>query len=69
MVIQLPQLRIVQVKEIGETNESTESEGIIKSHKHREINPFTNTLYRRILSELSSDVPGISKIEGENSEE
>lgn len=69
MVIKLPQLQIVQVKEIGETNESIELEGVIKSHKHREINPFTNTLYGRILSELSSDVPGISKMEEESSEE
>lgn len=69
MVIQLPQLQIVQVKKIGRTNESTESESVIESQKHKEINPFTNTLYRRILSELSSDVPGISKIEEENSEE
>ncbi|XP_077008101.1 cAMP-responsive element modulator isoform X18 [Tamandua tetradactyla] len=59
---------IAQVATIAETDESAESEGVIDSHKRREI-LSRRPSYRKILNELSSDVPGVSKIEEEKSEE
>uniref|UniRef100_G1PRD1 cAMP-responsive element modulator n=1 Tax=Myotis lucifugus TaxID=59463 RepID=G1PRD1_MYOLU len=66
-VIQSPQIQTVQVATITETDESTESEGVIDSHKRREI-LSRRPSYRKILNELSSDVPGVPKIEEEKSE-
>lgn len=51
----------------AETEESAESEGVIGSHKHREI-LSRRPSYRKILNELPSDVPGVPKIEEEKSE-
>ncbi|KAI4537985.1 hypothetical protein MG293_011388 [Ovis ammon polii] len=59
---------LAQVATIAETDESAESEGIIDSHKRREI-LSRRPSYRKILNELSSDVPGVPKIEEEKSEE
>ncbi|XP_064141154.1 cAMP-responsive element modulator isoform X3 [Loxodonta africana] len=67
-VIQSSQIQTVQVATIAETDESAESEGIIDSHKHREI-LSRRPSYRKILNELSSDVSGVPKIEEEKSEE
>ncbi|KAM6154656.1 cAMP-responsive element modulator isoform 6-T6 [Erethizon dorsatum] len=57
-----------KVATITETDESADSEGVIDSHKCREI-LSRRPSYRRILNELSSDVPGVPKIEEEKSEE
>ncbi|XP_069846737.1 cAMP-responsive element modulator isoform X8 [Dipodomys merriami] len=59
---------LAQVATIAETDESAESEGVIDPHKRREI-LSRRPSYRKILNELSSDVPGIPKIEEEKSEE
>ncbi|XP_033041545.1 cAMP-responsive element modulator isoform X15 [Trachypithecus francoisi] len=59
---------LAQVATIAETHESAESEGVIDSHKRREI-LSRRPSYRKILNELSSDVPGVPKIEEEKSEE
>ncbi|MBZ3871060.1 cAMP-responsive element modulator [Sciurus carolinensis] len=67
-VIHSPQIQTVQVATIAETDESAESEGVIDSHKRREI-LSRRPSYRKILNELSSDVPGVPKIEEEKSEE
>lgn len=67
-VIQSPQVQTVQVATIAETDESAESEGVIDSHKRREI-LSRRPSYRKILNELSSDVHGVPKIEEEKSEE
>ncbi|XP_059862091.1 cAMP-responsive element modulator isoform X14 [Delphinus delphis] len=67
-VIQSPQLQTVQVATIAETDESAESESVIDFHKRREI-LSRRPSYRKILNELSSDVPGVPKIEEEKSEE
>uniref|UniRef100_A0A286XAJ0 cAMP-responsive element modulator n=1 Tax=Cavia porcellus TaxID=10141 RepID=A0A286XAJ0_CAVPO len=56
-----------KVATITETDESADSEGVIDSHKHREI--LSRRPSYRILNELSSDVPGVPKIEEEKSEE
>ncbi|XP_040848533.1 cAMP-responsive element modulator isoform X3 [Ochotona curzoniae] len=66
-VIQTPQIHTGQVATIAETDESTEPEGIIDSHKRREI-LSRRPSYRKILNELSSDVPAIPTIEEEKSE-
>ncbi|CAO2594746.1 cAMP-responsive element modulator [Lemmus lemmus] len=66
-VTQSPQVQTIQVATIAETDDSAESE-VIDSHKHREI-LSRRPSYRKILNELSSDVPGIPKIEEEKSEE
>ncbi|XP_044618479.1 cAMP-responsive element modulator isoform X1 [Equus asinus] len=67
-VIQSPQIQTVQVATIAETDESAESEDVIDSHKRREI-LSRRPSYRKILNELSSDGPGVPKIEEEKSEE
>nr|XP_021520847.1 cAMP-responsive element modulator isoform X10 [Aotus nancymaae] len=67
-VIQSPQIHTVQVATIAETDESAESEGVIDSYKRREI-LSRRPSYRKILNELSSDVPCVPKIEEEISEE
>ncbi|XP_017508946.1 cAMP-responsive element modulator isoform X9 [Manis javanica] len=67
-VIQSPQIQTVQVATLGEKDEYAESEDVIDSHKRREI-LSRRPSYRKILNELSSDVPGVPKIEEEKSEE
>ncbi|XP_023376880.1 cAMP-responsive element modulator isoform X9 [Pteropus medius] len=67
-VIHSSQIQTVQVATIAETDESAESEGVIDSHKRREI-LSRRPSYRKILNELSSDVHGVPKIEEEKSEE
>ncbi|KAM8804190.1 cAMP-responsive element modulator isoform 6-T6 [Rhynchonycteris naso] len=66
--LQSSQIQTVQVATIAETDESAESEGVIDSHKRREI-LSRRPSYRKILNDLSSDVPGVPKIEEEKSEE
>ncbi|KAJ6666637.1 hypothetical protein lerEdw1_020361 [Lerista edwardsae] len=67
-VIQSPQLQSVQVASATGTDESTESEAIIDSQKPREM-LSRRPSYRKILNELSSDAPGVTKIEEEKPEE
>ncbi|XP_019363736.1 PREDICTED: cAMP-responsive element modulator isoform X1 [Gavialis gangeticus] len=67
-VIQSPQMQAVQVAPAANADESAESEGVIDSQKRREI-LSRRPSYRKILNELSSDVPGVPKIEEEKSEE
>ncbi|XP_010613054.2 cAMP-responsive element modulator isoform X1 [Fukomys damarensis] len=59
---------LAQVAAITEADESADSEGVIDSRQHREI-LSRRPSYRRILNELSSDVPGVPKIEEDKSEE
>ncbi|XP_036776127.1 cAMP-responsive element modulator isoform X12 [Manis pentadactyla] len=59
---------LAQVATLGERDEYAESEDVIDSHKRREI-LSRRPSYRKILNELSSDVPGVPKIEEEKSEE
>uniref|UniRef100_G1K907 cAMP-responsive element modulator n=1 Tax=Anolis carolinensis TaxID=28377 RepID=G1K907_ANOCA len=65
-VIQSPQLQSVQVT--TSADESTESEVVIDSQKRREI-LSRRPSYRKILNELSSDAPGVTKIEEAKPEE
>ncbi|KFP08543.1 cAMP-responsive element modulator, partial [Calypte anna] len=65
-VIQSPHMQAVQVASIAD--ESAESEGIIDSQKRREI-LSRRPSYRKILNELSSDVPAVPKIEEEDKSE
>ncbi|XP_075562289.1 cAMP-responsive element modulator isoform X7 [Pelecanus crispus] len=65
-VIQSPHMQAVQVASIAD--ESAESEGIIDSQKRREI-LSRRPSYRKILNELSSDVPAVPKIEEEEKSE
>ncbi|XP_069770522.1 cAMP-responsive element modulator-like isoform X3 [Narcine bancroftii] len=68
-VIQSPQIQTVQVATIAETDESGDSaEVVTDSQKRREI-LSRRPSYRKILNELSSDAPGVPKIEEEKSEE
>ncbi|XP_059585140.1 cAMP-responsive element modulator isoform X2 [Alligator mississippiensis] len=67
-VIQSPQMQAVQVAPAADADESAESEGVIDSQKRREI-LSRRPSYRKILNELSSDAPGVPKIEEEKSEE
>ncbi|XP_072859031.2 cAMP-responsive element modulator isoform X2 [Pogona vitticeps] len=67
-VIQSPQLQSVQVASTASADESTESEVVIDSQKRREI-LSRRPSYRKILNELSSDAPGVTKIEEGKSEE
>ncbi|XP_070584944.1 cAMP-responsive element modulator isoform X2 [Erythrolamprus reginae] len=63
-VIQSPQLQSVQVAPATNADESTESD----SQKRREI-LSRRPSYRKILNELSSDAPGVAKIEEGKPEE
>ncbi|KFW04209.1 cAMP-responsive element modulator, partial [Eurypyga helias] len=65
-VIQSPHMQAVQAASIAD--ESAESEGIIDSKKRREI-LSRRPSYRKILNELSSDIPAVPKIEEEKSED
>ncbi|KAK1174022.1 cAMP-responsive element modulator-like isoform X1 [Acipenser oxyrinchus oxyrinchus] len=67
-VIQSPQIQTVQIAAIAETDESESAEGVTDSKKRREI-LSRRPSYRKILNELSSDTPGVPKIEEEKSEE
>ncbi|XP_058040363.1 cAMP-responsive element modulator isoform X3 [Ahaetulla prasina] len=67
-VIQSPQLQSVQVAPATNADESTESEVVIDSQKRREI-LSRRPSYRKILNELSSDAPGVAKIEEGKPEE
>ncbi|MBN3286558.1 CREM protein, partial [Polyodon spathula] len=67
-VIQSPQIQTVQIAAIAETDESQSAEGVTDSKKRREI-LSRRPSYRKILNELSSDTPGVPKIEEEKSEE
>ncbi|CAI5788993.1 cAMP-responsive element modulator isoform X3 [Podarcis lilfordi] len=67
-VIQSPQLQSVQVASATSADESTESEVVIDSQKRREI-LSRRPSYRKILNELSSDAPGVTKIEEGKPEE
>ncbi|VTJ92185.1 Hypothetical predicted protein, partial [Marmota monax] len=58
----------VQVATTAETQESPETEGVIDSHKRREI-LSRRPSYRKILNEISPNIPGPPKIEEEKSEE
>ncbi|XP_072811516.1 cAMP-responsive element modulator isoform X11 [Vicugna pacos] len=57
-----------KVVAVAEADDSAESEGVTDSQKRREI-LSRRPSYRKILNELSSDVPGVPKIEEEKSEE
>nr|XP_031526913.1 cAMP-responsive element modulator isoform X14 [Vicugna pacos] len=59
---------LAQVVAVAEADDSAESEGVTDSQKRREI-LSRRPSYRKILNELSSDVPGVPKIEEEKSEE
>ncbi|XP_026528024.1 cAMP-responsive element modulator isoform X1 [Notechis scutatus] len=67
-VIQSPQLQSVQVAPATNADESTDSEVVIDSQKRREI-LSRRPSYRKILNELSSDAPGVAKIEEGKPEE
>ncbi|NWS26050.1 CREM protein, partial [Polioptila caerulea] len=65
-VIQSPHMQAVQVASIAD--EAAQSEVIIDSQKRREI-LSRRPSYRKILNELSSDAPAVSKIEEEDKSE
>ncbi|NXA79883.1 CREM protein, partial [Thryothorus ludovicianus] len=65
-VIQSPHMQAVQVASIAD--EAAPSEVIIDSQKRREI-LSRRPSYRKILNELSSDAPAVSKIEEEEKSE
>ncbi|XP_044280527.1 cAMP-responsive element modulator isoform X1 [Varanus komodoensis] len=67
-VIQSPQLQSVQVASATSADESTEPEVVIDSQKRREI-LSRRPSYRKILNELSSDAPGVTKMEEGKPEE
>ncbi|XP_048367305.1 cAMP-responsive element modulator isoform X3 [Sphaerodactylus townsendi] len=67
-VIQSPQLQSVQVVSATSADESTESEVVIDSQKRGEI-LSRRPSYRKILNDLSSDAPGVTKIEEGKPEE
>ncbi|XP_062067182.1 cAMP-responsive element modulator isoform X7 [Lepus europaeus] len=62
-----PQIHTVQVAALAEPAESTESGGITDSQKRREI-LSRRPSYRKILNELSSDVPATPTIEEDKPE-
>uniref|UniRef100_A0A670YL99 cAMP-responsive element modulator n=1 Tax=Pseudonaja textilis TaxID=8673 RepID=A0A670YL99_PSETE len=59
---------IAQVAPATNADESTDSEVVIDSQKRREI-LSRRPSYRKILNELSSDAPGVAKIEEGKPEE
>ncbi|XP_015473411.1 cAMP-responsive element modulator isoform X4 [Parus major] len=65
-VIQSPHMQAIQVASIAD--EAAHSEVIIDSQKRREI-LSRRPSYRKILNELSSDAPAVSKIEEEEKSE
>ncbi|XP_077158910.1 cAMP-responsive element modulator isoform X1 [Paroedura picta] len=67
-VIQSPQLQSVQVTSATNADDSPESEAVIDSQKRGEI-LSRRPSYRKILNDLSSDAPGVTKIEEGKPEE
>ncbi|XP_075904756.1 cyclic AMP-responsive element-binding protein 1-like [Nelusetta ayraudi] len=68
-VIQSPQVQTVQISTVGESEDSQESvDSVTDCQKRREI-LSRRPSYRKILNDLSSDVPAVPKIEEEKSED
>ncbi|XP_038643228.1 cyclic AMP-responsive element-binding protein 1b isoform X2 [Scyliorhinus canicula] len=68
-VIQSPQVQTVHISTIPESEDSQESvDSMTDSQKRREI-LSRRPSYRKILNELSSDTPGVPRIDEEKSEE
>ncbi|XP_048833833.1 cyclic AMP-responsive element-binding protein 1-like [Brienomyrus brachyistius] len=68
-VIQSPQVQAVQISTIAESEDSQESvDSVTDSQKRREI-LSRRPSYRKILNDLSSDAPGVPRIEEEKLEE
>ncbi|XP_070786435.1 cyclic AMP-responsive element-binding protein 1-like isoform X1 [Enoplosus armatus] len=68
-VIQSPQVQTVQISTVAESEDSQESvDSVTDSQKRREI-LSRRPSYRKILNDLSSDVPGVPRIEEEKSED
>lgn len=68
-VIQSPQVQTVQISTVAESEDSQESvDSVTDSQKRREI-LSRRPSYRKILNDLSSDAPGVPRIEEEKSEE
>ncbi|KAJ8396332.1 hypothetical protein AAFF_G00019090 [Aldrovandia affinis] len=68
-VIQSPQVQTVQISTIAESEDSQESvDSVTDCQKRREI-LSRRPSYRKILNDLSSDAPGVARIEEEKSEE
>ncbi|KAJ8385102.1 hypothetical protein AAFF_G00192430 [Aldrovandia affinis] len=68
-VIQSPQVQTVQISTNAESEDSQESvDSVTDSQKRREI-LSRRPSYRKILNDLSSDAPGVPRIEEEKSEE
>lgn len=68
-VIQSPHVQTVHISAIPESEDSQESvDSMTDSQKRREI-LSRRPSYRKILNELSSDTPGVPRIEEEKSEE
>ncbi|XP_062036077.1 cyclic AMP-responsive element-binding protein 1-like, partial [Lepus europaeus] len=68
-VIQSPQVQTVQISTTAESEDSQESvDSVTDSQKRREI-LSRRPSYRKILNDLSSDAPGVPRIEEEKSEE
>ncbi|KAI5943953.1 Cyclic AMP-responsive element-binding protein 1 [Manis javanica] len=68
-VIQSPQVQTVQISTIAESEDSQDSvDSVTDSQKRIEI-LSRRPSYRKILNDLSSDAPGVPRIEEEKSEE
>ncbi|XP_056611350.1 cyclic AMP-responsive element-binding protein 1b [Triplophysa dalaica] len=68
-VIQSPHVQTVQISTVAESEDSQESvDSVTDSQKRREI-LSRRPSYRKILNDLSSDAPGVPRIEEEKSEE
>ncbi|XP_031708118.1 cyclic AMP-responsive element-binding protein 1-like [Anarhichas minor] len=68
-VIQSPQVQTVQISTIAESEDSQESvDSVTDCQKRREI-LSRRPSYRKILNDLSSDVPAVPRIEEEKSED
>ncbi|KAI7808806.1 cyclic AMP-responsive element-binding protein 1b [Triplophysa rosa] len=68
-VIQSPHVQTVQISTVVESEDSQESvDSVVDSQKRREI-LSRRPSYRKILNDLSSDAPGVPRIEEEKSEE
>lgn len=68
-VIQSPQVQTVQISTVAESEDSQESvDSVTDSQKRREI-LSRRPSYRKILNDLSSDPPAVSRIEEEKSED
>ncbi|KAG1946054.1 cyclic AMP-responsive element-binding protein 1b isoform X2 [Pimephales promelas] len=68
-VIQSPQVQTVQISTVAESEDSQESvDSVTDCQKRREI-LSRRPSYRKILNDLSSDAPGVPRIEEEKSEE